>query len=87
MPAILQPNHGLVDLSSDNKAVRVASGANEFGDITDPMVFRFPSHYARMKKGMIAIVKPSNTTFYVLIQLIKIFTNDIIFKWEVHNDR
>lgn len=84
--ATLQPIHGCVDLSSDNGAVRVASGARNFGDITDPMVFRFPSHFARMKKEMIAIVKPSNTTFYVLIQLIEIFENDIIFRWEVRND-
>ena len=84
--ATLQPGHGCVDLSSGNGAVRVASGARNFGDITDPMVFRFPSHFARMKKGMIAIVKPSNTTFHVLIQLIDIFENDILFKWEVRND-
>jgi diaminohydroxyphosphoribosylaminopyrimidine deaminase/5-amino-6-(5-phosphoribosylamino)uracil reductase len=84
--ATLQPSHECVDLSSDNGAVRVASGARNFGDISDPMVFRFPNHVARMKKGMVAIVKPSNTTFYVLIQLIDIFENDIIFRWEVRND-
>lgn len=85
--ATLQPSHGCVDLLSDNGAVRVASGARNFGDITEPMVFRFPSHSARMKKEMIAIVKPSNTTFYVLIQVMAIFENDIIFKWEVRNDK
>jgi diaminohydroxyphosphoribosylaminopyrimidine deaminase/5-amino-6-(5-phosphoribosylamino)uracil reductase len=85
--ATLQPNHGCVDLSGSNGAVRVASGARNFGDISDPLVFRFPSHFARMYKGMIAIVKPSNTTFYVLIQLIDIFENDIIFKWAVRNDK
>ena len=84
--ATLQPAHGCVDLSSDNGAIRVATGARNFGDITDPMVFRFPSHFARMKKDMIAIVKPSYASFYVLIQLIQVFENDIIFKWEVHND-
>ncbi len=83
--ATLQPSHGCVDLSSDNGAVRVASGARDFGDITDPMVFRFSSHFARMEKDMIAIVKPSNTTFYVLIKLINIFENDILFRWEVRN--
>lgn len=83
--ATLQPSHGCVDLLSSNGAVRVASGARKFGDITDPMVFRFPSHFARMKKGMIAIVKPSNATFYVLIQMMDIFQSDIIFKWEVRN--
>lgn len=83
----LQPKSGCVDLLSDNGAVRVASGARTFSDITDPMVFRFESHYARMRKGMIAIIKPSTSTFYVLIQLIDLFENDILFKWEVRNDK
>lgn len=83
----LQPQSGCVDLLSDNGAVRVASGARRFSDITDPMVFRFESHCARMKKGMIAIVKPLDSTFYVLIELIDLFENDILFKWEVRNDR
>jgi pyrimidine deaminase RibD-like protein len=66
----LQPSHGIVDLLSDNGAVRVASGATKFADITDPMIFRFPSHYARMRKGDIAIVKPSGATFCVLVKLV-----------------
>ncbi|MBI9052333.1 MAG: CMP deaminase [Bacteroidales bacterium] len=81
----LQPNHNCVDLLSSNGAVRIASGASKFEDITDPMVFRFPSHYARMKKDMIAIVKPSRATFYVLIKLIEIYEKDILFKWEMRN--
>lgn len=85
--ATLQPNHGCVDLLSSNGAVRIASGARNFGDITDPMVFRFPSHFARLEKGMIAVVQPTGATFYVLIQLLELFENDIIFKWEVRNDR
>jgi pyrimidine deaminase RibD-like protein len=82
----LQPFHGCVDLLSDNGAVRVASGATKFSDITDPMVFRFPSHFARMAKDMIAIVKPSGATFCVLIKLLEIYDNDILFQWEVRND-
>ena len=35
---------------------------------------------------MNAIVKPSNTIFYVLIELIDIFEKDIIFQWEARND-
>ncbi|PME61956.1 CMP deaminase [Vibrio lentus] len=85
--ATLQLIHGCVDLQSSNGSVLVAAGARNFGDISDPTVFRFPSHFARMKIGDIAIVKPSNATFYVLIQLIEIFDNDIIFKWEVRNGR
>lgn len=81
----LQFNHGCVDLIGENGSVRIASGARNFGDITDPMVFRFESHVARMRKDMIAIVKPHNSTFYVLIQLLDLFQNDILFKWEVRN--
>ncbi|EPN5406895.1 deaminase [Vibrio cholerae] len=85
--ATLQPTHGCVDLQGCNGSVLVAAGARNFGDVSDPTVFRFPSHYARMRKGDIAIVKPPNSTFYVLIQVVEIFDNDIIFKWEVRNDK
>jgi diaminohydroxyphosphoribosylaminopyrimidine deaminase / 5-amino-6-(5-phosphoribosylamino)uracil reductase len=81
----LQPNHGCVDLHGENGSITVAAGARRFSDITDPMVFRFPSHFARLKKGMIAVVKPSKATFCVIIQLLEIFENDIIFQWEVRN--
>ena len=84
--ATLQADHGCVDLLSANGAVRVASGAARFSDITDPMVFRFPSYYARMEKGMIAIIKPSRASFCVLIKLIEIYPHDILFQWEVRND-
>jgi diaminohydroxyphosphoribosylaminopyrimidine deaminase/5-amino-6-(5-phosphoribosylamino)uracil reductase len=84
--ATLQPSHGCVDLSSNNGAVRVASGATKFADITDPDVFRFPSHFARMKKDVIAIVKPAGATFYVLVKLLEVYENDILFQWEVRND-
>ena len=85
--ATLQAAHGIVDLSSSNGAVTIAAGARKFGDITDPSVFRFPSHFARMKKDMIAIVQPAGATFCVLIKLIDIFSNDILFQWEVRNSR
>lgn len=81
----LQTAHGCVDLSSSNGAVRIAAGASRFSDITDPTVFRFPSHFARMKKGMIAIVQPAGSTFCVLIKLLDLFENDILFQWEVRN--
>jgi pyrimidine deaminase RibD-like protein len=84
--ASLQPAHGCVDLLSSNGAVRIASGATSFSDITDPTVFRFPSHFARLRKGMIAIVKPFGASFCVLIKLIDLFENDILFQWEVRND-
>jgi hypothetical protein len=84
--ATLQFEHGCVDLSSANGAVKVASGANSFGDITDPTVFRFPSHFARMQKGMIAVIHPAKTGFCVLIKLVDLFENDILFQWEVRND-
>lgn len=81
----LQPIHGIVDLHSENGAVTVASGARNFSDITDPSVFRFPSHAARMQRDMIAVVKPTAATFCVLIKLIDLFEKDILFQWEVRN--
>ena len=84
--ATLQPAHGCVDLSSLNGAVKVAAGAKSFFDITDPTVFRFPSHFARMTKGMIAVVQPTGASFCVLVRLIDLFQNDILFQWEVRND-
>ena len=81
----LQPSYGCVDLSSSNGAVRIAAGASRFNDISDPTIFRFPSHFARMKKDMIAIVQPEGSTFGVLIKLIDLFENDILFQWEVRN--
>jgi len=83
----LQSQHGIVDLLSSNGAVRIASGAKNFQDITDPMVFRFQSHYARMKKDMIAIIKPEGSTFCVLIKLLELYEKDILFQWELRNDR
>lgn len=82
----LQLNYGSVDLVGSSGSVRVAAGARHFSDITDPLVFRFPNHVARLKKGMIAVVKPSDATFCVLIKLVELFENDIIFQWEVRNE-
>lgn len=81
--ATLQPQHGCVDLSSLRGAVKLAAGAGKFADITDPTVFRFSSHFVRMKKGDIAVVQPANVGFCVLVQLIDLFENDILFRWEV----
>ncbi len=82
----LQIQHGIVDLLSENGAVRVAAGTTNFSEITDPMVFRFPSHYARLSKGMIAVIKPNDATFCALVKLLELFENDILFQWEVRND-
>ena len=83
--ASLQPVHGCVDLSSFNGAVKVAAGARNFSDITDPTVFRFPSHFARLMKGMVAMVQPASAGFCVLVRLIDLYENDILFQWEVRN--
>lgn len=85
--ATLQPRHGLVDLSSRNGAVTIAAGASKLSDVADPTVFRFPSHFARMSKGTIAVVQPQGSSFCVLIKLLELFENDILFQWEVRNDR
>ena len=81
----LQLKSGCVDLSSTNGAVRLASGVTEMAQITDPLVFRFPSHTARLNKGMIAIVCPVGATFCLLVKLIDIYENDILFQWEMRN--
>ena len=81
----LQPAHGCVDPISSNGAVKIAAGARNFGDITATDVFRFPSHFARMSKGMLAIVKPPGATFCVVIKLLEVFEKDILFQWEVRN--
>lgn len=81
----LQSAHGCVDLISSKGAVKIAAGARTFGDITAPDVFRFPSHFARMSKGMLAVVKPRGATFCVIIKLLEIFEKDILFQWEVRN--
>lgn len=81
----IQYRTSCVDLLGGNGSIRSAFGARHFGDITDPAVFRFPSHFARMKKGDIAIVQPSGATFCVLIKLLEVFENDVLFQWEVRN--
>jgi diaminohydroxyphosphoribosylaminopyrimidine deaminase/5-amino-6-(5-phosphoribosylamino)uracil reductase len=83
--ATLQYGHGCVDLSSRNGAVRVAAGVRHFGDVVDPTVFRFPSHFARMKKGDIAVVFPDGASFFVLVQLLELYENDIKFHWACRN--
>jgi diaminohydroxyphosphoribosylaminopyrimidine deaminase/5-amino-6-(5-phosphoribosylamino)uracil reductase len=35
---------------------------------------------------MIAIVKPNNATFCVLIKLLELYDKDILFQWEITND-
>jgi diaminohydroxyphosphoribosylaminopyrimidine deaminase/5-amino-6-(5-phosphoribosylamino)uracil reductase len=82
----LQFQHGCVDLyKGDKDSVRCAIGAKNFKDITKPLVFREPSHYARMKVGDIAIIAPTNSTFLILIKLLGITETDITFQWEVRN--
>ncbi|WDI32614.1 deaminase [Hyphococcus flavus] len=83
----LQPAHGCVDLIAAQDAVRVASDVENFSDITEPMVFRFPSHFSRMRKGMISIVKPNDVNFCLLVKLLELHENDIIVEWQVRNER
>lgn len=79
----LQFTHGIVDLIGDKDSIRDALGARSFDQITDPLVFRETSHYARMKTGNIAIISPVNETFIILIKLLEMTKNDIYFQWEV----
>lgn len=76
-------NCTVVDLVSENGTIFNAAGITKFSEITEPDVFRFPSHTMRMKVGDIAIVNPPNKTFYVLIKIVEIFPNDITASFEV----
>ena len=79
----LQFIYGVVDLICDNQSIRRAAGAIKFSDISDPLVFREPSHFARMKKGDIAVISPVNGPFIILIKLKDITETDIVFQWQV----
>jgi diaminohydroxyphosphoribosylaminopyrimidine deaminase/5-amino-6-(5-phosphoribosylamino)uracil reductase len=83
----LQFGHGCVDLHSQAGAVKVAAGVRSFADVTDPGIFRFPSHVARMSKGDIAVVQPQNSSFFVLVQLLEVYEKDILFQWSCRNTR
>lgn len=83
--ATLQYAHGIVDLIGPNDSIRSANGAKKFEDITDPFVFREPSHFARMKVGDIAILSPTDSTFVILIKLLDMTETDITFQWQVRN--
>jgi diaminohydroxyphosphoribosylaminopyrimidine deaminase/5-amino-6-(5-phosphoribosylamino)uracil reductase len=82
---LIQFGHGIVDLYANygDDAVREASGAREFADISDPLVFRETSHYARMKVGDIAVIYPKKSSFAILIKLKDLTEFDLTFKWQV----
>lgn len=79
----LQFNHGCVDIVGDNDSIRCAIGATTFNQISDPLVFREPCHYARMRVGDIAVIYPSKASFLVLVQLTDIEETDIFFQWQI----
>lgn len=81
----LQFIHGIVDLICQNDSIRCAMGARYFDDISDPLVFRETSHFARMKKGDIAIISPTNGTFIILVKLLDLTESDIFFQWQVRD--
>ncbi len=74
-----------MDLISENESVRSAIGAKKFNDISDPLVFRDPPHYSRMRVGDIAAITPKNIKFSVLVKLIEMTESDIIFQWQVRS--
>lgn len=81
----LQFRFGCVDLVGDNDSIRNAIGINTFEQITDPLVFREPSHFSRMTKGDISIISPPNSSFIILIKLLELTETDIYFQWQVRN--
>ena len=82
---LLQFEHKCVDLHgvNDNNSIRFASGAKNFNQISDPLVFRETSHCARMEVGDIAVVSPTDGPFILLIKLLAMTETDIFFQWEI----
>ena len=81
----LQFSHGVVDLVLANQistSVTYAKGISSFDDISDPLVFREPSYYLRMRKDDIAVVRGP---FIVLVKLKEITKTDIYFQWQVRD--
>jgi len=77
----------LVDLVSENYTIWAAAGVQHFSDITDPDIFRFPSHTLRMRVGDIAIVNPAHKDFYILIKVSEITSNDLKVQFEVRKKK
>lgn len=82
---LLQFSHGVVDLHAENDSVREAIGARNFDDIADPLIYREPSHVARMRVGDIATVHPRNAKFVLLIKLVEMTNWDIVFQWQARS--
>jgi len=74
-----------IDLVAANDSVRLATGANEFSDILDPMLYQDASHFARLSAGEIAIVAVRKSTMVLLLKVEEIASADITIRWEVRN--
>jgi len=72
-----------IDLTAGNDAVRLAPGIKDFREIIDPMLYRDPSHYARLSAGEIAIVSEPGETMVLLVRIQEITPTDITIDWQV----
>lgn len=71
--------YGTVDLIAANETVTLAENAKDFRSITNPLIYQDSSHYARLREGEIAIIKPKDVKMILLVKLIKIYEKEIFF--------
>ncbi|MER1887052.1 cytidine deaminase [Proteus mirabilis] len=76
-----------IDLVAANDSVRLAPGVMNFSDISDPMLYQDPSHFARLPAGEIAIIAEPQSTMVLLVKVLEITPTDISIQWEVRNIR
>lgn len=74
-----------IDLVANNDSVRLAPGIHRFNDISDPMLYQDPSHFARLPIEEIAIIAKPKTTMVLLFKILEITPTDIHFQWKVRN--
>ncbi|KGT88784.1 deaminase [Enterobacter cancerogenus] len=76
-----------IDLTAATDSVLLAPGIKNFSDISDPMLYQDPSHFARLSAGEIAIIAEPQSTMVLLVKVLEITPTDISIQWEVRNIR
>jgi len=76
-----------IDLTAATDSVLLAPGIKNFSDISDPMLYQYPSHFARLPAEEIAIIAEPQSTMILLVKVLEITPTDISIQWEVRNIR
>lgn len=74
-----------IDVVAGEDSVRMAPGVHTFSDISDPMLYQDPSHFARLPAGEVAIVSKPQSTMVLLVKILEITPTDIFIEWQVRN--